>query len=148
LVEILAVVALVSLGSVESACADIVQPASDMASSVTPPVTPGAEINMVSSTITMLGALCFCLGVFAVGVRFLRRFSAGAGPMRRRRIEVREKMALSSKASLFLIAVDNREYLIAQGSDSVSVTPTHSITTPLFAESMDEICADIGEVHV
>jgi flagellar biogenesis protein FliO len=104
-------------------------------------------MSMFSSTVTMLGGLCFCLGIFAVAVRFLRRFSVGGGPARRRRIEVRERMALSSKASVFLVAVDNREYLIAQGSDSVSVTPTHSMTTPLFTESLDEVCAEVGELH-
>jgi flagellar biogenesis protein FliO len=102
---------------------------------------------MFASTVTMLGGLCFCLGVFAVAVRFLRRYQSAGGTARRRRIEVREKMALSSKASVFLIAVDNREYLIAQGSDSVSVTPTNSLTTPLFTESLDEVCAEMGELH-
>ncbi len=112
------------------------------------PVASGTGASMFSSTVTMLGGLCFCLGIFAVAVRFLRRLPVGGGPARRRRIEVREKMALSPKASVFLVAVDNREYLIAQGSDSVSVTPTHSMTTPLFTESLDEVCAEVGELHV
>jgi flagellar biogenesis protein FliO len=104
-------------------------------------------MSMFSSGIRMIGGLCFCLGIFALVVRLMRRFSGVGGTAHRRRIEVREKMTLSSKASIFLIAVDNREYLIAQGSDSVSVTPTHSMTTPLFTESLEEVCAEVGDLH-
>lgn len=116
-------------------------------SAAQPVVVADSGINMFGSTVTMLCGLLFCLGIFAVAMRFLRRFSGTRGPVRRRRIEVREKLALSSKAAVFLVAVDNREYLIAQGSDSVSVTPTNSITTPLFAESLDDVCSEVGELH-
>ncbi len=142
---IIALSAVVLLSSCIVAVAE--QTSSDAVSGATSVVIADGGINMFSSTVTMLGGLLFCLGIFAVAVRFMKRFSGGRGPTRRRRIEVREKLALSSKASVFLIAVDNREYLIAQGSDSVSVTPTNSITTPLFAESLDEVCAEVGELH-
>ncbi|MFN4895826.1 MAG: hypothetical protein ACK5GN_01030 [Pseudomonadota bacterium] len=111
-----------------------------------PSPTVGAP-TMLNSTLTMICALCFCLGVFAIGVRYMPRFMGVPKSGRPRRIEVREKLALSPKAALFLVAIDNREYLVASGSDSVSVTATHSITTPLFAESLDEIYEEPGELH-
>jgi flagellar biogenesis protein FliO len=103
--------------------------------------------TMVGSTLKMIGGLCFCLGLLAVGVRVMKKYTACQGPTRRRRIEIREKVALSGKASLFLVAVDNREYLVASGSDSTSITETHSVTTPLFAESLAELCEEPGELH-
>lgn len=106
-----------------------------------------SESTLTTSTLRMLGALCFCLGILGIGVRIARRFAGAPTSSRRRRIEVRDKTALSSKATLFLVAVDNREYLIASCSNSISVTPAHSITTPLFAESLDEVCQATGELH-
>jgi len=103
--------------------------------------------SLTSATLKMVGALCFCLGVLAFGVRVAKRFSGTTGTAKRRRIEVREKAPLSSKAALYLIAVDNREYLVASGSDAVSITPTNSLTTPLFAESLDEVYQESGEAN-
>lgn len=102
---------------------------------------------MFVSTLKMLGGLCFCLGLLALGARIMRKMPGCQSPSRRRRLEIREKLALSSRAALYVVAVDNREYLIASGSDSTSITPTHSITTPLFAESLDEVCEEVGELH-
>jgi flagellar biogenesis protein FliO len=120
--------------------------ATDVGSAMASP-TFAVDGNLTTSTIRMLGALCFCLGVLAVGVRIARRFAGTPKSSRRRRIEVREKTALSSKTALFLIAIDNREYLVASCSNGISVTPTHSITTALFAESLDEVCQESGELH-
>jgi flagellar biogenesis protein FliO len=123
--------------------------AGDVAPKALPPeLSPVMGTSMIGSSLKMVGALFFCLCVFAVGVRIARKFSPVQKTSRQRRIEVREKVALNSKAAVYLIAVDNREYLIASGSESVSMLPTHSVTTPLFAESLDEIYDDSGEAHV
>jgi flagellar biogenesis protein FliO len=116
-------------------------------SNVAATATLAAEPSMASSTLTMVAGLCFCLGVFALGMRISKRFMKSAGASRKRRMEIRERLSLSSKTTLFLVAVDNREYLIANGSDAVSVTPTNSMTTPLFSESLDEFCGDSKELH-
>jgi flagellar biogenesis protein FliO len=87
------------------------------------------------------------LGTFALGVRIMRKMPGYQSPQRRRRLEIREKLALSNKAALYVVAVDNREYLIASGSDSTSITPTHTLTTPLFAESLDEVYEESGALH-
>jgi|GEM_PF-2040569 len=115
--------------------------------SAIPTVGLSTEGTLATSTLRMLGALCFCIGILAIGVRIARRFGGAPKLSRRRRIEVREKTALSSKAALFVVAVDNREYLVASCSNAISVTPTHSITTPLFAESLDEVYQESGELH-
>jgi flagellar biogenesis protein FliO len=103
--------------------------------------------TLLASTLKMLGGLCFCLGLLALGVRIMKKMPGCQSPLKRRRLEIREKLALSSKAALYVVAVDNREYLIASGSDSTSITPTHTLTTPLFAESLDEVYEESGALH-
>lgn len=105
------------------------------------------EPSMLRSTLKMLGGLCLCIGALGIGVRLMRRFGGPGKSTRRRRIEVRERTALSGKTTLFLIAIDNREYLVANGANSISVTPTHSVTTPLFAESLDDVYREAGDLH-
>jgi flagellar biogenesis protein FliO len=93
---------------------------------------------IMSTSVRMIGGLFLCLGVFAIVVRLLKRHSShtGAG---RRRIEIRERVALSSKSALTLIAIDNKEFLVASGSESVNILPTHAVPAGLFAESLDEV---------
>ena len=111
-------------------------------------ISPVLGGSMVSSSLKMVGALFFCLGVFAIGVRLARRFTPTPKTSRKRRIEIREKLSLNSKSAIFLIAVDNREYLVTSGSEQTSMLPAHSVTTAMFSESLDEIYEESGEAHV
>jgi flagellar biogenesis protein FliO len=86
----------------------------------------------------MIGGLFLCLGVFALIVRLLKRHASRTGTGRRR-LEIRERIALSSKASLTLVAIDNREFLVASGSESVSMLPTRVVPPGLFDESLGEV---------
>jgi flagellar biogenesis protein FliO len=135
--------AILSLAAPFQAFADL----SASSSNVVGATPLAAEPSRASSTLTMVAGLSFCLGVFALGMRITKRFTKTSGAGRRRRLEVRERLSLTSKTTLFLVAIDNREYLIANGSDSVSVTPTNSMTTPLFSESLEELCDDPKEIH-
>jgi flagellar biogenesis protein FliO len=103
-----------------------------MAGSLSEPYTP----TIMASSARMIGGLFLCLGVFALGMRLVKRHSSRTSTGRRR-IEVRERVALSPKASLTLISIDNKEFLVASGSDSVSILPTRSIPPGLFDESLD-----------
>jgi flagellar biogenesis protein FliO len=102
----------------------------------------GLSSSIMSTSARMIGGLFLCLGVFAVVVRLLKRHGARSGAGRRR-IEVRERIALSSKASLTLVAIDNKEFLVASGSESVSILPTRAIPPGLFAESLDEVTHEV-----
>jgi flagellar biogenesis protein FliO len=119
-----------------------------IAKAQTPAISPVLGGSMVSSSLKMIGALFFCLGVFAIGVRLARRFGPTPKTLRRRRIEVRERLSLNSKSAIFLIAVDNREYLVTSGSEQTSILPAHSVSAPMFSESLDEIYDESGEAHV
>jgi flagellar biogenesis protein FliO len=98
---------------------------------------------IMSTSARMIGGLFLCLGVFAIIVRLLKRHASRSGTGRRR-LEIRERVALSSKASLTLVAIDNREFLVASGSESVSILPTRVVPPGLFDESLDEV-ADEAE---
>ncbi len=98
----------------------------------------GFSPSIMSTSARMIGGLFLCLGVFAIVVRLLKRHGVRSGTGRRR-IEVKERIALSSKASLTLVAIDNKEFLVASGSESVSILPTRAIPPGLFAESLDEV---------
>jgi len=113
-----------------------------------PAISPVLGGSMVSSSLKMIGALFFCLGVFAIGIRLARRFGPTPKTFRKRRIEIREKLSLNSKSAIFLIAVDNREYLVTSGSEQTSMLPAHSVSAPMFSESLDEIYDESGEAHV
>ncbi len=97
------------------------------------------ESSLASSGTRMIGGLFLCLGVFAFGVRMFKKYTAGTQVASRRRIEIRERVQLSSKSSLLLVAVDNREFLVARGSETVQIVPNQSGTAELFAESLDGI---------
>lgn len=103
----------------------------------------GNSPSIMSSSARMIGGLFLCLGVFAIGVRMLKRYGVRARSTQRR-IEIRERVALSSKASLTLVAIDNKEFLVASGSESVSILPTHATPPGLFAESLDEVEDVVG----
>jgi flagellar biogenesis protein FliO len=138
----------VLIASVMSEAAADIGSSEAISKAQTQAITPVLGASMLSSSLKMVGALFFCLGIFAVGVKLARRFAPTPMTSRRRRLEIREKISLNSKSAIFLIAVDNREYLVTSGSEHTSIQPAHSITTPIFSESLDELCDESGEAHV
>jgi flagellar biogenesis protein FliO len=93
----------------------------------------------------MLGGLLLCLALLAAGLKVYQRFNPTATVGRARRLEVKERVAISSKASLTLVSLDGREFLVASGSEAVSVIPTRTKADDVFDQSLAEIYKE-GEV--
>lgn len=94
--------------------------------------------SVTASCLRMVGALFFCLGVFAGGIHLYRKFALKAVGTSKRRMVVRERLALSSKSSLVLVSLDGKEFVVASGSENVTLVPTNAITASAFSESLDE----------
>lgn len=106
-----------------------------------------SDSSVTTSAFRMIGALCLCLGVLGLGMKLSRKFGVGVNRSPHKRIEVREKIPLSSKTSLLLVAVDNREYLVTSGPENVTLTPTHGLTDSMFAQSLHDVYAESKELH-
>lgn len=104
--------------------------------------TPAEPVNMTRSCLTMIGGLFLCLGVFAAGVHVYRRYAAAHGLAGRRRLVVRERLPLSGKAALMLVAFDGREFLVASGSERVSLISSPPTSGLEFGDSLSELCDD------
>jgi flagellar biogenesis protein FliO len=94
--------------------------------------------SVTASCLRMIGALFFCLGVFAGGVHLYRKFGNKVGSSSKRRMVVRERLALSSKSALVLVSLDGKEFVVASGSEHVTLVPTNAITAVSFSESLDD----------
>ncbi len=77
--------------------------------------------NAGSTFLTMAQGLAVCLAVLAAGVYVYRRLNPQAVATTKRRMRVRERLALTSKAQLLLVDIDGREVVVAVGSDHVSL---------------------------
>jgi flagellar biogenesis protein FliO len=99
--------------------------------------------SLTYASLRMIGGLLMCLGVFALVVRYIKRHS-GQRLHGTRRMQVRERLSLSPKVSLTLIAIDSKEFLVAAGNESISIIPTQTARSEMFAASLDE--ADAQEV--
>lgn len=113
--------------------------------SVASSLTANGGHSMMASGARMFGGLLLCLGFLAAGVKLYQRFNPAAVVGRARRLEVRERVAISSKSSLTLVALDGKEFLVASGSDAVTIIPTKSKADDLFDQSLGEIYKE-GEV--
>lgn len=98
------------------------------------------EISTTGSCLRMLGALCFCLGIFAGGIQLYRRYAGVSRIGSRRRLAVHEKLPLTSKSSLLLVSLDGREFLVSSGSDRVHFIPTPKVSDLEFGDSLDDAC--------
>ena len=94
--------------------------------------------SVTASCLRMVGALFFCLGVFAGGVHLYRKFGSRGGTSSKRRMVVRERLSLSSKSALVLVSLDGKEFVVASGSEQVTIVPTNSIMATSFTESLDQ----------
>jgi flagellar biogenesis protein FliO len=101
--------------------------------------TFAGEESMVARSARMIGGLLLCLGVFALGMRLMQKQGLKRRQGSQRRLEILEKIAISPKSSIALVALDNKEFLVASGSDAVQILPTNAITSRTFAESLHEI---------
>ncbi len=100
--------------------------------------------SVTASCLRMVGALFFCLGIFAGGVHLYRRFGNKVGSASKRRMIVRERLSLSSKSALMLVSLDGREFIVASGSEHVNLVPTNTIMAASFSESLEDETAREG----
>lgn len=113
--------------------------ASIASASIAPAVGSPSDAGMLTGMFKMIGGLLLCLGLFAGGIHLLKRYAPHSKRRsNRRRLELREKLHISSKMTATLIAVDNREFLIATAGDSVTVVPTYSLNTGSFEDSLED----------
>jgi flagellar biogenesis protein FliO len=94
--------------------------------------------SATASCLRMVGALFFCLGVFAGGVHLYRKFVHKVGTASKRRMIVRERLSLSSKSALILVSLDGKEFVVASGSEHVTLVPTNTIMAASFSESLED----------
>jgi flagellar biogenesis protein FliO len=72
-------------------------------------------------------ALAICLGVFLIGVHFLKRFNKNVVPGNSKRMKVIERMALSQKTALVLAQVDGKSILLSVGAERVTALQMQEI---------------------
>lgn len=104
--------------------------------------------SMTGSFIRMFGALFFCLGLFAAGVQLYRKYVIKQGGSMRRRLMVIERVALTQKASLMVVSLDGKEFLVASGSEKVTMLPSQALSTPVFTDSLNEACEEVETYDV
>lgn len=102
---------------------------------------PGGN-GVAGSCVRMVGGLFLCLGLFALGVHVFRRYAAKHGTGTKRRLVIRERLPISPKASLLVVALDGKEFLVSTGSDRVTFASTHNLATNDFSVSLSEACAE------
>jgi flagellar biogenesis protein FliO len=81
----------------------------------------------------MLGGFLFCLGLFGAGIHLYKRYLLPTAKGSSRRLRIVERLSVSQKNALLLVALDGRELLIATGPDSPRL---------LTAKSRDEFSFD------
>ena len=73
--------------------------------------------------VRMAKGLGFCLGLLFIGTALVKRYHPGAAMQGRdeRRMVILEKLALSPKATLYLVEVDGKQMLVGSGSEALSI---------------------------
>jgi flagellar biogenesis protein FliO len=105
------------------------------------------QFDMESSLLRMVGGLLFCLGLFAGGVQLYRRFCLGvSGGATQRRLRIIERVPLTQKGSLLLVALDGREFVLATGPDATSLVFSQP-RNPCFDEELLDNSLNDGDIH-
>lgn len=101
------------------------------------------QSSVASSCFRMVGALFFCLGAFAAGIHLYRRYMGKHGVAGRRRLIIRERVALTPKATLMVVSLDGKEFLVASGTEKVTLLPSHALSAAHFGDSLSEVCDEV-----
>ena len=95
------------------------------------------------SLFRMFGGLLFCLGVFGAGIHISRKYGFAQPRGTKRRMKVIEKMQLTQKSSLMLVACDGREMLLTVGPEQARILQSQ-MSSP--REYFEESFADMYSV--
>lgn len=98
-----------------------------------------------SAMARMVGGLAFCVGTFLIGVRLYRRFAGIPNTQSKRRMRVIERISVTQKGGVALVAVDDQEFLIALGSEAPRMIAKISKNTT--EDFVNELCRqdNLGE---
>jgi len=105
------------------------------------------QFDMGSSLRRMVGGFLFCLGLFGGGIQLYRRFClGGSGASTQRRMRILERVPLSQKGALLLIALDGREFVLATGPDATNLVFSQP-RTPSFDDELLDNSLNEGDIH-
>ncbi len=85
--------------------------------------SPAERPDPVSSWPKMVQGLLLCLGLFSVFVYFMKKGKGLSPSQSSSRMRIVERMAISSKASVALIEVDDQQLLVALSGDRITPLP-------------------------
>lgn len=97
---------------------------------------PAEGYSFAGSFVRMVGGFLLCLGVFAGGVHLYRRYGAVALRGNSRRLTIVERIPITAKSALTLVALDGREFLVTSGPDNLRVVSTPAVSKETFDESL------------
>lgn len=100
-----------------------------------------------SSALRMVGGLLLCLGVLGFGAHVYKKYVLPRSLCSQRRLQVVERLQLSQKNALVLVKFDDKEFLMATGSDSSRLVPVSMRTNDLFEETLSSACDEVGEYN-
>lgn len=106
------------------------------------------SFNAQSSALRMVGGLFLCLGLLGAGVHVYKRYVLPRSLSSQRRMQVVERLQLSSKSALLLVTLDGKEFVMSTGSESARLVPLQSRSEEIFEETLSSACDDVGEYNV
>lgn len=77
--------------------------------------------SLAASFVRMVGAFLLCLGVFAGGMHLYRRYGGTGLRATSRRLKIIERIAITTKSAVTLIALDGKEFLVTSGPESMTI---------------------------
>lgn len=110
-------------------------------------VVAGVEpFDAKTSALRMLGGLFLCCGLFGFGIQLYKRYVLPRACSDKRRLQIVERLPLSSKSCLVLVKLDGKEMLITTGSENSRLISTQLQRDELFDHSLLAACEDINEL--
>ena len=105
------------------------------------------SFNAQSSALRMVGGLLLCLGVLGFGAHVYKKYVLPRSLCSQRRLQIVERLQLSQKNALVLVKLDDKEFLMATGSDSSRLVPISLRDNDLFEETLSSACDEVGEYN-
>jgi flagellar biogenesis protein FliO len=96
----------------------------------------------------MVGGLFLCLGLLGAGVHVYKKYVLPRSLSSHRRMQVVERLQLSTKSALVLVKLDGKEFVMTTGSETTRLVPLQSGSEELFEETLSSACGDVGEYNV
>lgn len=106
------------------------------------------SFNAQSSALRMVGGLFLCFGLLGAGVHVYKKYVLPRSLSSQRRMQVVERLQLSSKSALLLVKLDGKEFVMATGSESARLVPLQNRGEELFEETLSSACNEVGEYNV